>query len=417
MGGITVRPPVGGSCPTEICDFTRMMGTSSPFTFCFDDRIAAHMIRIAHLTSVHGRRDVRILYKECASLARAGHDVTLVVADGRGPEIYQGVRVIDVGAAGPRLKRMLIKPLSMFRAARQTDADVYHFHDPELLPTGLMLRLAGKHVIYDAHEDVPRQILGKSWIAPWLRRGIARLFEAFENAAAGRMSGVVAATPHIAARLSASNSVCVDVNNYPILAELSFREGYDTSTEAIPRSPTLCYVGAISENRGAIQMVQALEHLDVRCIMAGRIETTALQDRLQRLPGWSKVDYRGLVPRSGIQAILQESDIGLVLLHPIPNYLDSLPIKMFEYMAAGLPVVASDFPMWRAIVQERGVGACVDPLDTAAIVECIRRLVADPAGRQIMGRTGRVIVETERNWEQESGKLLALYERVHAVQN
>ena len=316
------------------------------------------MIRIAHLTSVHGRKDVRILLKECASLARAGYETHLIVADGRGFERYEGVQIHDIGAARSRTARMLCKPWAMLRAALDLDARVYHFHDPELLVIGLLLRAAGRRVIYDAHEDVPRQILSKPWIAPALRRTISWLFERFENFAARRFDAVVAATPYIAGRFARCNPVSVDINNYPILHEL---------TPGAPAHPprddgrTLCYIGGISENRGAVNIVSILERLDARCILAGAFESPALKARLQAMPGWTKVDYRGVVNRQGIARILAESDIGLVLLHPIPNYLDALPIKMFEYMSAEVPVVSSDFPLWRDIVETGGAGVCVDP--------------------------------------------------------
>jgi len=364
------------------------------------------MTRIVHLTSVHGRKDVRILIKECASLARAGYDTHLAVADGQGPERCEGVQIHDVGAAGGRAARMLGRPWALLRMARALDARVCHFHDPELIVAGLLLRAQGRRVVYDAHEDVPRQILNKPWIPAVLRRPVAWLFERLENFAVRRFDAVVAATPHIARRFSANNPHCVDINNYPILQELAPAGG---QRPARPDGRTVCYIGGIGENRGAVQLVAALERLDARCILAGAFESPALEARLRAMPGWSKVDYRGFVDRQGVAAILAESDVGVVLLHPIPNYLDSLPIKMFEYMSAGLPVLASDFPLWRDIVEAGGAGLCADPRDTAHIAAAMQALLGDPARRQAMGRAGRRIVETERNWGTESAKLTALY--------
>ena len=367
------------------------------------------MIRIAHLTSVHGRKDVRILLKECASLARAGYETHLIVADGRGPTQYQGVQIHDVGAAGSRATRMLCKPWAILKAALALDARVYHFHDPELIGIGLLLRAAGRRVVYDAHEDVPRQILSKPWIPPALRRPVSWLFERVEDFAARRFDAVVAATPFIARRFARSNAAAVDINNFPILDE--FASGPQAASPARHgNGRTLCYVGGLSENRGAAAIVSVLERLDARCILAGGFESAALKKRLQAMPGWAKVDYRGVVDRQGIAAILAESDIGLVLLHPIPNYLDALPIKMFEYMSAALPVVSSDFPLWRGIVEANGAGICVDPCDTDSIVRVVESLLADPARRQAMGQAGRRVVEKECNWETESTKLAALYQ-------
>lgn len=364
----------------------------------------APAIRVAHLTTVHQRHDVRIFRKECSSLAAMGYDVQLVVADGRGGEHNAGVTFHDIGAVQGRLRRMVLQPWRMWRAARALRARLYHLHDPELLPVGLLLKWGGAKVVYDTHEDVPRAVLSKYWIRPRLRRLVASVFERFEDFAARNMSAVVAATPHIARRFARLNSNSVDVNNYPMRSEL------EAPVEPRGDARTVCYVGGIGRIRGAVEMIEALAHADVRLILAGPFESAATEAALRALPGWSKVDYRGVVSREQVRSIMSESRAGLLFFHPEPNHVDAQPNKMFEYMSAGLPVAASDFPLWRSLLAESGSGVCADPLDPRAIARVVGALLDDPARARAMGARGREAVMSRFQWSFEETKLCKLYE-------
>lgn len=368
-------------------------------------------VRVAHLTTAHPRFDVRIFHKECRSLANSGYQVDLYVADGGGDAQCDGVSIIDVGRSHGRAHRMLGKTWTVWNAVRKTDARIIHIHDPELLPIALMLRYMGRHVIYDAHEDVPRQILSKPWIKPWFRHAIAWPFERLENFVARRCAVVVGATPHIAKRYAAQGIHSIDVNNYPIPGELgdAFASSGPVDTPAT-LSKTICYIGGITRMRGAVEMLQALDKIDARLILAGPMESESLHAELAAMPAWSRVEYRGVLDRAAIRAVLHESQLGLVLLHPVPNYLDALPVKMFEYMAAGLPVLASDFPLWRSILEKSGAGICVDPLQVDRIVEAIKAMLDLPeTERQAMRLACRAAVRDTYSWKNEEAKLLAAY--------
>lgn len=373
------------------------------------------MVRIAHLTTAHPRFDVRIFHKECRSLAQQGYQVDLYVADGGGDTRRDGVSIIDVGPSTGRASRMLGKTWAVWNRVRKTDARIIHIHDPELLPVALALKCMGRAVIYDAHEDLPRQILSKPWIKPWIRLAIAWPVERVENFIARRCAVVVCATPHIAQRYASQGANSIAVNNYPIPGELD-----DSAKPDHPALPprgdrTICYIGGIARIRGAVEMIQALEHTDARLILAGPMESEALHASLRAMPGWSKVDYRGVLDRPGIRQVLSESQLGLVLLHPIPNYLDALPVKMFEYMAAGVPVLASDFPLWRGILDASGAGTCVDPLDTDRIAQAINAMLDLPdADRQQMRNACRAAVRDSYSWKNEEAKLVSAYATIAA---
>lgn len=366
--------------------------------------------RIVHLTTVHPRRDIRIFHKECRSLVTAGWEVILVVGDGGGDEEADGVRIVDIGAApASRLRRMREQPRRALARVRELQPALVHFHDPELLPVGVQLQRRGIPAVYDAHEDVPRQILTKQWIPASLRPLLSRSFELYENRQVRQLRAVVAATPHIRERFARLGVTSVTVANYPHLAELA-----RASHAAAPaREQALCYVGGITRTRGAVQMVQLLERLPgTRLLLCGGMEDAALEQQLRALPGWAQVDYMGQVDRAGVAEVMARARLGLVTLLPLPSYRDSLPIKMFEYMSAELPVVASDFPLWREIVERAGCGVCVDPTDVEAMARTVNSLLADPARCEQLGRHGREAVEREFNWPYQETALLGAYREI-----
>ena len=370
---------------------------------------------LIHFTTVHPRTDIRIRVKQLASLASAFEQpAALYVQDGQCNERDEvhGLDVVDTGLpSGGRLARMTKGAWRMFRAVHKACPTVAHFHDPELIPVGLLLKLSGIKVVYDVHEDVPRQILGKHWVRPWLRRPLAALVESVEWIAARVFDGVVAATPTISARFPSKKTVTVQ--NFPILDELMLPE----PTSFSDRPPHVAYVGGITATRGAVEMVQALELVtndQVRLQLGGTFTPVDLEDEISALPGWSRVVPLGWVDRKTVAKLLGNVQVGLVVLHPTRNYPDALPVKMFEYMAAGLPVLASDFPLWRKIIDGACCGLLVDPLDPQAIADAIDWVLSHPEEADAMGRRGREAVQSTYNWECEAESLINLYKQLLA---
>lgn len=364
---------------------------------------------VAHLTSVHAVDDVRIYHKQCRSLAEAGYSVALV-APTDGEITLPGVSVLGVPRASSRLARVVGTTWRVYRRARQAKARLYHLHDPELIPAGLLLRLGGAHVLYDAHEDLPRAVLSKHWIHPAARRFVAWFAEVLETLAALAFSGVIAATPAIGRRFRQPRSVLVQ--NYPLLGELS-------GDDALPyrdRDRQAIYVGGISEARGANEMLDAFlqfeREANVRLVLVGPVRGDALHGRLNTLKTAGWLEHTGSLPRTEVATRLGGARIGLVLFHPEPNHLEAQPNKMFEYMSAGLPVIASHFPLWREIVESVGCGVVVDPLDPTAIAKAVRQLLDNPEEAEKMGERGRAAVKERFNWSAEATALLDAYERI-----
>lgn len=339
------------------------------------------------------------------SLIDAGYEVHLVVGDGQGDAVINGIQVHDIGVKpASRIKRMWAQPKKAKRKIAELEPDVVHFHDPELLPVGVTLAKKGMHVIYDAHEDLPRQNLTKDHIPKVLRPAIAKVFEFYENYAVKNLSGVVAATPHIERRFSRQGVRTVNVSNYPIPKELARVDG------RVSRQKRVCYVGDISRMRGLLQVIRALPLVpEVRLTLCGDIGEPGLDTELRAKPGWLQVDYLGVVNRAAVWRVMKESFAGLVTFLPAPNHIEAQPNKLFEYMSAELPLIASDFPLWREIIDGVGCGLYVNPESPEAIAEAIRTLLDAPHEVERMGRAGRQAVMRKYNWPMEAQKLVNFY--------
>jgi glycosyltransferase involved in cell wall biosynthesis len=357
------------------------------------------------MTSVHSADDPRIFAKECRTLACLGYDVHLI-APGARNELRQGVRVWGVPKAtgARRAARMTWTVARVVRLARALDADIYHFHDPELVPSGLLLARSGKTVVYDAHESVPDDILLKSWVRPRIRGPLSRMAATVEREAARRLTAVVAATPPIAERFARDGARAVVINNFPQLDEFP-----PAPPSAEPRERAVCYVGSISELRGARVMVDAMADVDATLLLAGRYASPVLRAELATYPGWSRVVELGQVGRPELARLLGRSRAGLAVLAPVPTYVAAQPTKVYEYMAAGVPAIASDFAGWRALVEDNRCGLCVDPTEPAAVARAIRWILEHPREADDMGRNGRRAAERAFRWEPEAHKLAALY--------
>jgi glycosyltransferase involved in cell wall biosynthesis len=365
------------------------------------------MMKIAHLTSAHPRNDTRIFLKMCSSLASHGHTISLVVADGNSDEISNDVRIYDAGASTGRFDRIRNAPERVFAQALALDADLYHLHDPELIPIGLKLKRLGHRVVFDSHEDVPKQMLSKPYLnkpALWL---ISKAFSAYEAWACAKLDGVIAATPFIRDKFLSINYNTVDINNFPMLEELN------TDVEWGNKQVEVCYVGGIAKIRGIAEVCQAMGLIQTkaRLNLCGSFSEPGVEQSVQAMPGWQQVNELGFVDRLGVRDVLSRSIAGLVTFHPLPNHINAQPNKMFEYMSAGIPVIASDFPLWREIILGNDCGLLVDPFDPAAIAKAIDYFVSNPKEAQRMGANGRKAVNERYNWDIEERKLFAFYGR------
>jgi glycosyltransferase involved in cell wall biosynthesis len=360
--------------------------------------------QVCHLTSAHSRYDTRIFLKECQSLAKAGYDVFLIVADGKGDEIKNNIKIYDVGKSKGRIQRILKTTKKVFQKAKLIDVEIYHIHDPELMPIGVKLKKIGKKVIFDAHEDLPQQLLSKPYLTKNIRKILSKILSTYEKKACEKIDAIITATPFIKEKFLKINNNTIDVNNFPILNEL-----FEKSITDYAKKKQICYIGGLSKIRGAEEIMLAMGNTkkEVKLIIGGKISDLK-KENLQSFFEY-KIENLGFIDRNNVKKVLSESIAGIVTFLPVPNHIHSQPNKMFEYMSAGIAVIASDFPLWKEIIEKNNCGICVDPLKPKEIANAINYLVDHPNLAKEMGENGRLAVEKYYNWSIEEKKLIKLY--------
>ena len=368
------------------------------------------------LSTVHFTSDVRIVKKQAFTLAQAGFRVTVIALEEPNQSEAKGIHVISVPRPKNRLHRV-VRILSTLRLALRQRASIYAFHDPELLPTGVLLKLfTDCKVIYDVHEDVPISIHSKKWLPAPLRPFVAHVYSLLEYIALRFIDGLTLADCAYKKYYSGQNTLVV--LNYPLS---NYAHLYQASRPSSQRGPVLIYCGSITALRGLYQMLGLIHQLkstqpDLLLRLVGPFGSNVEQKQAWELIAHygieENVEILGLISHLEVHYQILDADIGLVLLHPDPNYINSLPTKMFEYMIMGKPVVVSDFPLWRKIVQDAECGFLVDPLNQGAVVQAVVQLLENSTLRQEMGARGRAAVIRKYNWDSQGRKLVEFYQEL-----
>jgi glycosyltransferase involved in cell wall biosynthesis len=366
--------------------------------------------RICQISSVHISSDTRVFFKECRSLARAGYHTTLIARDNGEARIVDGVHIVPFRPDGGRLRRILFSPLRMLRMALKQKAALYHFHDPELIFVGMLLRLFRKKVIYDVHEDSPKVMRDKSYIR-WrvIRLVISGIVRAAEKFGALFYNHIIAATPGIAVNFSSRKTTIV--RNAPLLKLV--RTAMTPGDLGIEKEkPVIVYVGVLSRARGLKEMVQAMEYIGPKAEMwlIGSWERSDIDRECRAEKGWQYVRFFGQKPQEEAYAYMKAGDIGIVNFHPLANHINALPNKIFEYMALGLPIVLSNFPYWRENFDRFAL--FVDPQNPRDIADKINRLLDDEELRLEKGKKGREFIDSGYSWESEENVLIDVYKKV-----
>ncbi len=365
------------------------------------------MKKIVHLTSAHPRYDTRIFLKECHALVQI-YSVVLVVADGLGNEVKDGIEIMDVGKPSGRTDRFFKVTSKVYRQAAALGADSYHLHDPELIPVGVKLKKKGFRVIFDAHEMVSEQIRSKHYLPALLRPLIAQLYRGFEKRNLKKFDGLILAEQSYYSYYSRINKRLDIVQNMP---DTEFLKPYVSLKR---KKNEIFYVGAISNDRGLDVTLQALRilhrrNIDFRMHYIGSLQGVRLDTLSLEKDIGEKIVFYGRMNLDDAYALSCDVKVGLSVLKPVGNYLHSYSTKIFEYMAIGLPVITSDFPLYRDVIEKNRCGICIDPLDAEALADAIESLFGDEEMVRQMGKRGMEASAKHYNWQIEKVKLLAFY--------
>jgi len=370
---------------------------------------------ICHITAVHTRYDRRIFEKECVSLAKNGYSVTLLVNDGKPAELKNGVSIISIHGKRfeGRLARILFSSRLFYREALRTHAVVFHLHDPELLPLARKLLRRQKKVIFDSHEDVPKQILGKSYIPARLRPFISYVYKKYEEKTLAKVNGVIIVTPGQRGRIEKVQTNVEMVTNFPSREELVCQE-----TIQYPRKVQVCFAGGIDRQWCHEKVLGAIAGIDnlLYCIAGDKDQDPLYWKYLVNCNRWKgKLKYMGILQHKEIPKLYNESICGMALLNyssPCGKEGTLGNTKLFEYMKYGIPVICSDMRLWRLIIDKYKCGICVDPNDEDEIRDAILYLLNNPLRAREIGSNGIRAIYKEFNWESQIKALLSLYGRI-----
>ena len=362
-------------------------------------------MKIVHITTVHNPFDNRIFHKECTSMAELGHNVVLVVPYNK-DETVNGVQIRPLPHPKGRLARMIFTARQAYQKALHEDADIYHFHDPELIIYALLLKKRGKKVIYDIHEDYSSSIRQKDYLLRPLRVMLADLFSYLEKAGTNNLPKILAEKNY---KIRFPDGV--EILNYPKRELLAIPLNKPTGS-----SWKVIYTGNITRDRGAYEHANIVNYMDdMQVYLVGYCDQE-LADQLYTIAGkeGNRLYITGLNRFVPFREIIDYYAMGnwtagLAIFPPTPHYFKKELTKLFEYMSAGIPIICSDFPVWKELIEKTGSGICVNPADKEAIKAGLEYLASNRDEAIKMGLSGRSCVEKYYLWENEALKLQKLY--------
>ena len=369
-------------------------------------------IKVCHVSTVHKLYDPRIFYKECISLTNHGYRVYYIVSYDSSC-VINGVRIVPLPTFDARFPRIFVKTLLALAKAISINAHIYHLHDPELIPIGFVLRLLGKRVIFDSHELFEYQLLDKEWVPYAIKAIVRKMYFLLRDFYVKFFDAVILAEDKYSESFNKYRNYThkiFKIRNYPILSKVLRYSRVETRRNKERRHFIVGYNGSLARVRGIKEMIEAVERLDdsVKLLLVGKWSNEKFREECQKMKGWKKVEYLGFKKLDEIYEIVSGFDVGMTVLYPVKNYTTTMPVKTFEFMALGIPMILSNFDSWREVYS--GCALFVDPRNPDDIAEKIETLRRDEQLRKKLGATGKRLVLEKYSWEREEKELFKIYD-------
>lgn len=368
------------------------------------------MARIVHVTTSHDSSDNRIFHKECLTLRDAGHDVTLI-AQHDGADTVDGIRISALPRVSGLKQRIFKLPPVAMKVLEGVEADIIHYHDPELIPWMAKLRGKGATLVYDMHENIAVDIPAKSYVPgpvkPLARWVLPKLLRSWLRG------------QHVVFAVKEYPQLYPWIESHAVVQNLFKLENLPDAPSLNTERFTLAYLGGMTAVRGCLDTLEVIRRLQVAGHDLGyEAIGPEMEDRIDEYQGLvaahglKHINFTGSLPLHDAYAHAAGCQAALLLFQPSPNHDNCCPNKLFEYMALGLPVVASNFSLIHEVVDSTGCGIIVDPKDIDEIVMAIEMLINDPLAAAEMGQRGQKAVHASYSWESAAKNLLGLYEGI-----
>jgi len=369
-------------------------------------------IKVCHVISGYFRNDPRIFQRQCKSILKAGYEVSILTNDDGPKEILDEINIYPCSRFWKnRIKIILFAKYQFFNKALEIDADIYQIHSPELISLGLELKRRGKIIIYDAHEDLPKHILEKDWIPPFLRKPISLIIDAYMKRALKKYDEIISPHSHVIDYLVNVNKNVTLVTNF---AKFDYSHNYDLS-HYLSRDISICYSGTVYLHSNQEFILDAISNINnLKYQIVGFIDKNHIK-KLSERKGFEKLIFLDRIPWEELNDFYSKSLIGMVVIDyklNLGNKKGTYAVnKIFEYMQAGLPIICTDYDLWKEMVEKYDCGICVVPNNANQIEEAIRFFINNKERAYEMGQNGRKAVLLEYNWEAVEKKYIEIFRK------
>lgn len=347
-------------------------------------------------------------------MARRNHEVHLVCPWGvRDGTVREGVILHTFPRARSRAGRPFSIPWHLARKLQPliSSVDLVHFHDIDILPFMAVLALF-KPVIYDVHENYPDEMLVRQWIPRLLRHPLFHIVRLAQSALSRVVHNLVFVIPEIGRHFPTGALRTTVVRNFATLDLLEqVKPDYSNRADAV------IFLASNYEGNGTFLFLEIANRFkqrrsEVRFLMVDRWSDSATQKRAMDFIQKQDLTNVLVVPNVSPQRVMEHLNMATIGIAPglrEIKHINALPTKLFEYMAAGLPIVSSDLPNAKQLAQETDAVLLCRPEDPETFVSAIELLAADRNGADERGKRGQSTFRTRFCWEAQADAIEQYY--------